>query len=164
MKPTVTRVPVTAGGMSQSVMRLSQEVSNLPPSRFGSGLCHGCLTRCICGRRLIEGMQGFQELHECRGLGGAQVLAIRRHVAAALEDLPDKLILRETRRDKIQSRTTLSANACNRVAVTALLRLKDDSALPLERAEIVRITDWDRGTAAPCIHFRAPGREGPKVR
>jgi hypothetical protein len=119
---------------------------------------------CICGRWLIEGMQGSQKLNEGGGLGWAQVLAIRRHVAAALEDLPDKLILRETRRDKIQSRTTLSANACNRVAVTALLRLKDDSALPLERAEIVRITDGDRGTAAPCIHLRAPGREGPKMR
>src|SRR5258708_35462785 len=109
-------------------------------------------------------MEGFEELNKCRSLGWAQVLAIRWHVAAALEDLPDKLILRETRRDKIQSRTTLSANACNRVAVTALLRLKDDSALPLERTEIVRIMDGNRGTAAPCIHLRAPGSEGSKMR
>src|SRR5258705_945432 len=106
-------------------------------------------------------MQGSQKLNESGGLGWAQVLAIRRHVAAALEDLPDQLILRETCRDKIQSRTTLSANACNRVAVTALLRLKDDSPLPLERAEIVCVTDGDRGITAPCIHLRAPGSEGP---
>ena len=78
-------------------------------------------------------MQGFQELNERGGLGGAQVLAIRWHVAAPLKNLPDQLILRETRRYEIQSRATLSADACNRVAVTALLRLKNDSSLPLER-------------------------------
>src|SRR5580658_6450072 len=163
MKPTVTRAPVTTGGMSQSVMRLSKGVSNKSPSRFGNGLCHGCLTRCICGRWLVEGMQGFQELNECCGLGGAQVLAIRRHVAAALKNLPYQLILGETSGYEIQSRATQPADACNRVAVTALLRLKDDSSLPLERAGIARITDGDRRTAAPCVHLRAPGREGSEM-
>src|SRR5579859_4985478 len=120
MKATATRAPVTAGGMSQSVTRFSQEISKQPPSWLGSGLCRGCLTRCICGRRLIKGMQGFQELNQSRGFGGAQVLAIRRHVAAPLKNLPDQLILRETGRYEIQSRATLPAHACNRVAITAL--------------------------------------------
>src|ERR1700722_2887514 len=163
MMPTATRVPVTAGGMSQSVMRFSQEVSNWSPSRFGSGLCRGCLTRCIFRCWLIEGMQGFQKLNEGCGLGGAQVLAICRHVAAALKNLPNQLVFREAGRDQIKSRATHSADARNRVAVTALLRLKDDSSLPLERACIVRITDGDRGTAAPCVHLRTPGREGPEM-
>src|SRR5271170_2840954 len=121
MKPTATSVPVTAGGMSQSVMRFSQEVSNLPPSWLGSGLCNGRLTGCICGRGLIEGMQGFEELNQGRGFGRTQVLSIGRHVAAPLKNLPDQLIFRETGRDQIQSRATHSADARNRVAVTALL-------------------------------------------
>src|ERR1700733_749804 len=163
MMPTATRVPVTAGGMSQSGMRFSQEVSNWPPSRFGSGLFRGCLTRCICGRRLIERMQGFQKLNESCGLGGAQVLAVCRHVATALKNLPNQLVFREARRDQIKSRTTHSADARNRVAVTALLGLKDNSSLPLERACIVCITAGDRRTAAPCVHLRAPRREGPEM-
>src|SRR5271163_1543778 len=121
MKPTATSVPVTAGGMSQSVMRFSQEVSNISPSWLGSGLCNGRLTGCICGRGLIEGMQGFEELNQSRGLGGAQVLAIRRHVATPLKNLPNQLILRKTGRDQIQSGATHSADARNRVAVAALL-------------------------------------------
>src|SRR5277367_3361005 len=108
-------------------------------------------------------MQGFEELNEGGGLGGAQVLAIRWHVAAPLKNLPDQLILRETRRYEIQGWAPLSAHSRNRVAVTALLRLKDDSALALEWACIVRVTDRDRRTAAPGIHFRAPGREGPEM-
>src|SRR5580704_12620147 len=104
-------------------------------------------------------MQGFQELNECRGFGGAQVLAIRWHVAAALKNLPDQLVFGETCCYEIQSRATHSADACNRMAITALLRLKDDSSLSLERAGIVRIASRDGRTAAPCAHLRAPRRE-----
>src|ERR1700742_3449227 len=159
MMPTATRVQVTMGGMSQLVMRLSHEFSNLPPSWVRSGLRQGCLTGGICGRRFIERMQGLQELDQCRSLGGAEILAVRRHVAAALQHLPNQLILRETRCHKIQGGPTLSAHAGNRVAVAALLRLKDDCALAFEWACIVGITDRDRRTSAPRAHLGAAWRE-----
>src|ERR1700749_723440 len=50
------------------------------------------------------------------------------------------------------------------MAITTLLRLKNDGPLPLERACIMRITDGNRWSAAPCAHLRAPRREGAKMR
>jgi hypothetical protein len=77
--------------------------------------------RCIDGGWLIDGVQCLEELDECGGFGGTQILAVCWHVAATLKNLADQLILREACCDKIQSRATQSAHACNRMAVTALL-------------------------------------------
>src|ERR1700756_5435447 len=107
--------------MSQSVKRLSQEVCNKSPSRFGNRFCHGCLTRCIRGGRLVNRVQRLEELDERRGFGGTQILAVCGHVAPALEDLADQLIFREACCDEVQSGATLTANARNRVAITTLL-------------------------------------------
>src|ERR1700761_1771219 len=150
--------------MSQSVTRLSQEFSNLPPSRLGSGLSHGRLMRCIDGRWLIEWMQRLQAPNQCRSLRRAQVLAVRRHVAAALQHLPNQLVLRETRCDKIQGRATKSPDPANRMAVAALLRLKDDRALTFERACIVGVADRDRRPSTPRAHLRTPRRKCPEMR
>jgi hypothetical protein len=45
--------------------------------------------RCIDGGWLIDGVQRLEELDECGGFGGTQILAVCRHVAAALKDLAD---------------------------------------------------------------------------
>src|SRR5579859_6793812 len=115
-------------------------------------------------RGLISRMQRLEELDEGGGFGRTQILSVSGHVAAALKNLADQLILREACRDEIESRATLSAHACNRMTVAALLRLKNDGPLPLEWARIMGIADWNRWSAAPCAHLRAPRREGAKMR
>ena len=127
----------------------------MPPSRLGSGLGHGRLVRCIDGRWLIERMQRLQEPNQCRSLRRTKVLAIRRHVAAALQHLPNQLVLRETRCDKIQGRSTLSTDPGNRMAVAALLRLKDDSALSFEQPQLRQHTQIARAEIRPTVRDAA---------
>ena len=109
-------------------------------------------------------MQRLEELNKCGSFGWTQILAICGHVAAALKNLTDQLILSETRRDEIQSRTALSADACDRMAVAALLRLKDNCALPLKGTRILGIAKGNRRPAAPRAHLRAPWRESAEMR
>ena len=53
------------------------------------------------------------------------------HVAAALDNLPDELVVRESHRDAVQSWPPLSASVAKRVTVATLLHLKHQGALPL---------------------------------
>jgi hypothetical protein len=66
-----------------------------------------------------------QERDERRHLRRAQVLAVCRHLAAALEHLSDQLIVCLAPCDVIERRATLATLATQRVAVAALLVLKD---------------------------------------
>src|ERR1700748_310223 len=47
-------------------------------------------------RLLPGGMQRLEKCNQRRGLRRAQVLAVRRHVPAPLDHLPDELILRQS--------------------------------------------------------------------
>ena len=67
-----------------------------------------------------------------------EILAVGRHVAAALKHLADELILCQACRDVIQCRSALSAHPAERVAVAALLGLEDDRALPFDWGQIVQ--------------------------
>lgn len=60
----------------------------------------------VAGWRLIGGMQRIEERDECRHLRWVQVLAVSRHVAAALHHLADELVVRHAHRDAIQVRAT----------------------------------------------------------
>src|SRR5262245_15519838 len=74
-------------------------------------------------------MQRHEEIDERRRLGGAQVLAIGRHVAASLDHLADELVLGESHRHIVESGTTPSPRVTERMAVATLLRLEDEGAL-----------------------------------
>jgi len=54
-------------------------------------------------------MESFKERHERRGLSRTQVVSVGRHVATALDHLPDELVTRKSHGDTIQSWTSLSA-------------------------------------------------------
>ena len=103
-------------------------------------------------------MHRREERDERRDLGRAQVLAVRRHVAAALQDLPDQLVARESRRDVVERRPAQAALAAERVAVAALLALHQQRALQLERRAALEVLRRRRARA-PRVHHRRPRRE-----
>src|SRR5581483_278558 len=94
--------------------------------------------------------------HERCSLRWRQVLAVRRHVAASLNHLPDELVLRQPHSHRVQSRTAFSAILAEGMAVAALLNLEDQRALPFDRAGVFQKLIRDRG-AAPGVHLRTPG-------
>src|SRR5258708_11317337 len=103
-------------------------------------------------------MEGFKERHERRGLSRTQVVSVGRHIADALDHLPDELVTRKSHGDGIQSWSSLSTRIGEGMAVAALLDLKHKCTLPLERggSMYVAIGHW---IAAPGVHVRTPGCE-----
>jgi hypothetical protein len=107
-------------------------------------------------------VQCLEESHQCSRLCGSQIFSVSRHVAAALDYLADELILRELNGDSIQLRTTLTSRAAQRVAVVALLYLKNERALPLQGRTPFQVLRWNWITA-PRIHYRTPRRIASQV-
>src|SRR5580698_7164087 len=113
--------------------------------------------RIACGA-LRRGVQGLEESYERCSLSRTQVVPIGGHVAAALDHLPNELVLREPHGNAIQGWPSLSTRVAKGVAVAALLDLKDKRTLTLKcgRAVNVPVGYW---IAAPGVHVRTPGRE-----
>jgi hypothetical protein len=112
----------------------------------------------IASRTLGGWVQGLEERDERRSLSRTQVVAIGRHVASALNDLPDELVLRQAHGNAVEGRSSLSPQVAKRVAVAALLDLKNERTLPLKGsgAMNVPVGDW---ISAPGAHVRTPRRE-----
>src|ERR1700722_17908046 len=108
-------------------------------------------------------MQCLEECDEGSGLRRVQILAVSRHIAAALDNLTNQLILRKPHSNCVERRTALSALIAQRVAVVALLRLENQSALPFKRRTVVEKFRWNR-YGAPRIHNRAPRRVSGEAR
>src|SRR5262245_8527338 len=79
--------------------------------------------RSIAGYRGMRRMQGLHERHERRHLCRAQILAIGRHIAAALDHLPDQLVAGQACRHVVERRAALAAAVAQAVAIPALLVL-----------------------------------------
>src|ERR1700722_15962807 len=86
----------------------------------------------VARRSLIWRMQSFEKCDERRGLRRTQILRIRRHVAASLDDLPDQLVGREAGGNAVQSRPPLPSCLTEGMAIAALFDLKDECASPLQ--------------------------------
>src|SRR5580700_7746273 len=102
-------------------------------------------------------MQRFEKSYERGGLRRAQILGIRGHISASLDHLADELVLREPDRDTIESGASLPSALLKRMTVAALLRLKDERALPLQGGCAVQ-KSRRQGGAAPGVHLRTPRR------
>src|SRR5579863_7285717 len=113
--------------------------------------------RCILRRRPAGFVQGLEESNQSRGLSGIQTVPVCRHVAAALQNLADELVLREPRGYRVQRRTALAAAMIQRVAVVALLFLENSRSLAFQGRSTAQEFVWNR-LAAPGVHLRAPGR------
>ena len=130
----------------------------LSPGRLHSAVAKYELPCRIARRALCRWVQGLEKRYKRRGLCRTQVVSIGRHVAAALNHLPDELVLRQPHGNAVQGWPPLSTRVAKRVAVAALLDLKHERTLPLKRscAMNVAVGYW---IAAPGIHVRTPGRE-----
>src|SRR5271165_1000402 len=107
-------------------------------------------------------MERFQERNQRSHFGWIQVLAVRRHVTAALNHLPHKLVMSHPGCDPVERGATLSSGAANRMAVAALFHLEDQRALALQWRAAVEVfhRDW---IATPAIHDGTPGRIGSEL-
>src|SRR5438309_1500115 len=114
---------------------------------------YASMPACVPGDGLVRRAQRLHEGHQRSHFRGTQILAIRRHVAASLDDLPDQLIVSQTDRDRIESWAPQSAFSAQAVTVPALLALHQDRALKLERRPPVNILRWN-WRSAPCFHMR----------
>src|SRR5258708_4476141 len=100
-------------------------------------------------------MQVHEERHQGSRLCRTQILAVRRHIATTLDDLADELVLRKSYRDYIERRPALPSTALQGVTVVALLGLKHERPLPLQRAAPLHVLRRNR-LATPRIHRGAP--------
>src|SRR5580704_12428944 len=102
------------------------------------------VARSVMRRREPSRMQRLKERHQRGGLRRTQVLSISRHVAAALNHLPDQLILGELDGHSIQLRPALPSRTTQSVAIVALLSLKNQRTLPLQSRTPFEILRWNR--------------------
>src|SRR5712692_2089066 len=107
-------------------------------------------------------MQSLEKCHKRGCLRRAQVLPIRRHVAASLDHLADELILREPHGNTIQRGTSLPTHLPKGVAVAALFDLKNECSLPFKGGRAMQ-KSLGHGIAAPGVHVRAPGSESSEM-
>src|SRR6266853_338759 len=98
---------------------------------------------------LSSRMQSFKKRNQGSRLRRTQILSVGGHVAAALDHLSNQLILRQPHGHRVERRAALSPLIAERVAVVALLHLKNQGALPLERGPVVQKLRRNRN-AAPC--------------
>src|SRR3954469_14713761 len=92
----------------------------------------------------------------------AQVLTIRWHVSAALNYLPNELIVRQSSGHCVECRTTLAAFAIEAVTISALLALNKQRALEFQTRTALNVFDG-RWCTAPRLHVWRPRRERPKI-
>ena len=81
-----------------------------------AGNTHGCRSgpdgdgaRSVASGRLVGGVKSFQEGDKSRGFGRAEIFAVGRHVATALNDLANELVLCEEKSDFVESGAALAA-------------------------------------------------------
>src|SRR3984885_6778281 len=93
----------------------------------------------ITSRTLRCWVQGLEESYERRSLCRTQAVPIGRHVAAALNHLPNELVLRQPNGNAVQGWSPLSTRVAKRVAVAALLDLKNERALTFKRRRALNV-------------------------
>jgi hypothetical protein len=82
-------------------------------------------------------MQRLKERHESSRLGRTKILAVGRHVSPTLDYLAYQLVLCQLNSNAVQRRTPLTSVPFKGVAVVTLLRLENESALPLECSPVL---------------------------
>src|SRR5260370_15088990 len=122
---------------------------------FFLGVTEHHIARGIARGSLPSRMQGFEKCDERRCLRRTQILPVCGHVAASLDHLADKLVLREPHGNAIQSRPSLPAALPEGVAAAALLNLDNQAHLALKRPCTGYKSLPDR-IAPPNGHVRTP--------
>src|SRR6266446_2162355 len=74
---------------------------------------------------LSWGVERCEKCDQGRGLRRAQILAVRRHVAASLDHLSNQLILREPHGNAVERGPSLATQVSKGMAIAALFGLKN---------------------------------------
>src|SRR5262249_39127080 len=122
------RLPDRATSRARGLPATSEERHR----RAGSWLFCGEGNTLRWGLRPSARLQARQKINEGRHLVRADLRTVSRHISAAggaVADLVDELVRRQARADQCQIGPPLPADAFQCMAVTAILVLKDDSAL-----------------------------------
>jgi len=82
-------------------------------------------------------MQRLKECHESRRLGRSKIFAVCWHVSPTLDYLAYQLVLCKLNSNAVQRRTPLTSLPFKGVAVMTLLRLENQSTLPLECSPVL---------------------------
>ena len=77
-------------------------------------------------------MQRLKKCHESSRLGRTKIFAVSRHVSPTLDYLAYQLVFGKLNSNAVQRRAPLASLPFKGVAVMTLLRLENESALPLE--------------------------------
>src|SRR5258706_5437303 len=128
-----------------------------PASAIGPILYASAVLRRPAGirrRRLIRRPQRLHERDQRSYFRGTQILSIRRHVSASLDDLPDELIARETGGHGVQGRAAQTAFAAKAVTIAALLALDENRTLEFQRRASFHVRGRCR-CAAPRLPLMA---------
>src|SRR5262249_17151447 len=132
----------------------------LRPIKFSTaGRCGNCR---VAGRGHIRGTQRLHESDESRYLLRRQVPAKRRHVAAALNHLPDQLVAGEASGHTIQRWAAQTTFAPRAATLPPLLVSHHQRTLQLQRRTSAHRLDG-RGIAAPGFHVGRPRGVCPQV-
>src|SRR5689334_12082778 len=103
-------------------------------------------------------MQGLKKCDERGGLRWTQILSVGWHVAAALNHLADQLVLCQPYGHAVETGASLPALLSKGMAVSALLGLKHERALPL-KCSCAMYESLRHRITTPGVHVRAPGGE-----
>src|SRR5688500_5497024 len=122
------RAPGVLAALAPLRLAVAQEPDLMLPLSHGTPSAAPSSARRVEAHRgprgdLAPGAQRLEEGHERIHLGGREVLAVRRHVPAPLQDLADELIPREPRRHAVERRPALAAAPVQAMAGAALLVL-----------------------------------------
>lgn len=116
-----------------------------------------CLARSVARRCLPGRMKSFEKCDERRRFRRTQILSVSGHVASALEHLAYELIASQSNSDGVESRPALATDTVKRVAIVALLGLKDERALNLEgRCSVQQFRRYS--SSGGSIHHGTPWR------
>src|ERR1700724_3282626 len=100
--------------------------------------------RRIARGRLARRMHRGEEGDDRVDLRGSEILAVGRHIAAALNYLANDLVAREARGSVVERGPAQAALAAERMAIAALLALLQQRALQFERSAALDVVDGSR--------------------
>src|SRR5258708_4851349 len=135
---------ITRAGSTLHAVSTVRASSGAATSVLGDGWCTG-----IPRHGLARRVERLEEGDEPGHLRRAQVLAVGRHLAATLQDLPDQLVPCEPCRDVVERGPAQTPFSAERMAVAALLFLDEQRALECERRAALQIRGRRRERAPP---------------
>src|ERR1041384_460085 len=96
------------------------------------GILRFCRYRRALNSGLLRCMERFHKRNERRNFMGTEIFSVSRHITAALDDLPDQLIMRQPRRNRIERWAAHTARSIQTMTIAALFALQHERPAKLQ--------------------------------